>query len=162
MTRLRQGFGGQGVRLTTAPFEPGAELTAFCAGRTESGAVASFVGIARGDAGATTALELEAYPGFTEAEIDRMVAAASERFALHDALVVHRHGAIAPGEAIVLVVTAAAHRREAFEACDYLMDYLKSRATFWKKEHGPAGARWVEPTARDMDDIARWSEGDTP
>jgi molybdopterin synthase catalytic subunit len=144
------------VRLVTEPFEPGAELTGFCAGRVESGAVASFVGIARGEAGAATALELEAYPGFTEAEIGKMVEAASARFSLHDALVIHRHGRIAPGETIVLVATAAAHRREAFEACDYLMDYLKSHAPFWKKEHGPAGARWVEPTARDLEDIARW------
>jgi molybdopterin synthase catalytic subunit len=144
------------IRLTTEPFEPGAELTRFCAGRRESGAVASFVGIARADAGQTTALELEAYPGFTEAEIAKMMDAATERFSLHDALVVHRHGAIAPGEPIVLVATASAHRREAFEACDYLMDYLKSRAPFWKKEHGPEGARWVEPTLRDLDDIARW------
>ena len=144
------------VRLTTAPFDPGAELTGFCAGRTESGAVASFVGIARGDQGATTALELEAYPGFTEAEIGRMVEAATTRFALHDALVIHRHGPIAPGEPIVMVATASAHRREAFEACDYLMDYLKSRAPFWKREHGTDGARWVEPAQRDLDDIARW------
>jgi molybdopterin synthase catalytic subunit len=144
------------IRLTTEPFDPGAELTAFCACRTESGAVTSFVGIARGHAGATAALELEAYPGFTEAEIARMAEAASQRFSLHDVLVVHRHGSIAPGEPIVMVATASAHRREAFEACDYLMDYLKSRAPFWKKEHGPAGARWVEPTARDLDDIARW------
>jgi molybdopterin synthase catalytic subunit len=144
------------VRLTTDSFDPGAELTTFCAGRTESGAVASFVGIARGDAGATTALELEAYPGFTEAEIGRMVEAAMARFALQGALVVHRHGPIAPREPIVMVATAASHRREAFEACDYLMDYLKSRAPFWKKEHGPAGARWVEPTQRDLDDLARW------
>ena len=144
------------IKLTTEPFEPGAELTAFCAGRTESGAVASFVGIARGDAGQTTALELEAYPGFTDLEIGRIADVASVRFSLHDVLIVHRHGAIAPGEPIVLVATASAHRREAFEACDYLMDYLKSRAPFWKKEHGPAGPRWVEPTARDLDDLARW------
>jgi len=144
------------IRLSSEPFEPGAELTAFCAGRTESGAVASFVGIARADAGQTTALELEAYPGFTEVEIGRMADAATARFSLHDVLIVHRHGPIAPGEPIVLVATAAVHRREAFEACDYLMDYLKSRAPFWKKEHGPGGARRVEPTARDLDDIARW------
>jgi molybdopterin synthase catalytic subunit len=144
------------IRLTTETFDPGAELTAFCAGRIESGAVASFVGIARGEGGQATALELEAYPGLTEVEIGKMVETAMQRFSLHDALVIHRHGAIAPGEAIVMVATASAHRREAFEACDFLMDYLKSRAPFWKKEHGPAGARWVEPTARDLDDIARW------
>ena len=144
------------IRLAEDGFDPGAELTAFCAGRTESGAVASFVGIARGERGAATALELQAYPGFTEVEIERMVEAATARFSLHDALVIHRHGPIAPGEPIVMVATAAAHRRAAFEACDYLMDYLKSRAPFWKKEHGPAGARWVEPTERDLDDLARW------
>jgi len=144
------------VRLQTAAFDPGAELSRFCAGRTESGAVASFVGIARGERGAATALELEAYPGFTEAEIGKMAAAATQRFSLDDVLVIHRHGPIAPGEPIVMVLTASAHRREAFEACDYLMDYLKSRAPFWKKEHGPGGPRWVEPTQRDLDDIARW------
>ena len=144
------------IRLTTEPFEPGAELSAFCAGRTESGAVASFVGIARGDAGQTTALELEAYPGFTDAEIERMAEAARTRFALHDVLIVHRIGEIDPGEAIVFVAAAAAHRREAFEAADQLMDYLKSRAPFWKKEHGPDGARWIEPTERDRTDAARW------
>jgi molybdopterin synthase catalytic subunit len=144
------------IRLTTEPFDPGVEVGRFCAGRTESGAVASFVGIARGEGGQATALELEAYPGFTEAQIEQMARAATQRFSLHDVLVVHRHGAIAPGEPIVLVATASAHRREAFEACDFLMDYLKSRAPFWKKEHGPGGARWVEPTQRDLDDIARW------
>jgi len=140
----------------TEPFEPGVELARFCAGRSETGAVASFVGIARGERGAATALELQAYPGFTEVEIGRMADAAAQRFSLDDVLVIHRHGAIAPGEPIVMVATASAHRREAFEACDYLMDYLKSRAPFWKKEHGPQGARWVEPTARDLDDLSRW------
>jgi molybdopterin synthase catalytic subunit len=144
------------IRLTAERFDPGAELNGFCAGRLESGAVASFVGIARGERGVATALELQAYPGFTEREIGRMVETAAGRFGLHDALVIHRHGPIAPGEPIVMVATASTHRREAFEACDYLMDYLKSRAPFWKKEHGPAGDRWVEPTARDLDDLARW------
>jgi molybdopterin synthase catalytic subunit len=144
------------IRLVVEPFEPGAELTRFCAGRTETGAVASFIGIGRAEGGQATALELQAYPGFTEQEIGKMAAAAAARFGLADVLVIHRHGAIAPGETIVLVACAAAHRREAFEACDYLMDYLKSRAPFWKKEHGPGGARWVEPTARDLEDIARW------
>jgi molybdopterin synthase catalytic subunit len=100
---------------------------------------------------------LEAYPGFTEREIGAMVDAAVDRFGLQDAAVIHRIGPIPPGEPIVLVLTAAPHRREAFEACDYLMDYLKSRAPFWKKEYGPDGARWVEPTARDLSDIGRWA-----
>jgi molybdopterin synthase catalytic subunit len=142
------------IRLTEQPFDPGAALNAFCSGRLDAGAVASFVGIARkGDGGG---LELEAYPGFTEAEIGTIATIARERFGLRDVAVIHRTGRIAPGEAIVLVLTASAHRREAFEACDYLMDYLKTRAPLWKKEHGPDGARWVEPTARDLSDVARW------
>ena len=144
------------VRLQTDVFDPGALLTAFTAGRSETGAVTSFTGIARAEAGATTTLELEAYPGFTDAEISRIGAAAAGRWGLHDWLVVHRTGPIAPGEAIVFVATAASHRREAFEACDHLMDYLKSRAPFWKKEHGPDGARWIEPTDRDRTDAERW------
>ncbi|MFZ5668515.1 MAG: molybdenum cofactor biosynthesis protein MoaE [Pseudomonadota bacterium] len=144
------------VVLQTAPFEPGALLTAFCAGRTETGAVASFAGLARAEAGQATALELEAYPGFTESEIERIGAAAARRWGLQDWLVVHRTGPIGPGEPIVFVATASAHRREAFEACDHLMDYLKSRAPFWKKEHGPDGARWIEPTERDRTDAQRW------
>jgi molybdopterin synthase catalytic subunit len=142
------------IQLTNEPFDPGAALSDFCRGRMDTGAVASFVGIARqGDGGG---LELEAYPGFTESEIGVFENAARERFNLADVAVIHRTGRIAPGEAIVLVMTASAHRREAFEACDYLMDYLKSRAPLWKKEHGPAGARWVEPTPRDLNDAARW------
>ena len=142
------------IRLQTEPFEPGALLTGFCAGRSETGAVVSFTGLTRG--GETERLELQAYPGFTEGEIGRIAEAARERFSLHDLLIVHRIGEIAPGEAIVFVATAATHRREAFEAADHLMDYLKSRAPFWKKEHGPDGARWVEPTDRDLADAARW------
>ena len=149
------------IRLTDQKFEPGAELTAFCQGRSETGAVASFVGLTRGEAGATTALELEAYPGFTEAEIGRFAEAARARFGLQDYLILHRVGRMAPGEAVVFVATASAHRREAFEACDHLMDYLKSRAPFWKKEHGPDGAHWVEPTARDQADAERWDNKET-
>jgi len=144
------------ITLTHQPFDPGAQLAAFCRARSETGAVASFVGLARGEAGAATALELEAFPEFTSAEIEKFADAAVSRFGLHDVAIIHRLGAIAPGEAIVMVLTAAAHRREAFEACDYLMDYLKSRAPLWKKEHGPDGARWVEPTSRDLADLKRW------
>lgn len=144
------------IRLTETPFDPGAELSAFTQGRTETGAVASFTGIARAERGATTTLELEAYPGFTEAAIGRIVDEACDRFGLHDATVLHRIGRIGPGEPIVFVATAAGHRRAAFEACDFLMDYLKSRAPFWKKEHGPEGERWIEPTAQDHADRERW------
>ena len=144
------------IRLQAEPFEPGALLTEFCAGRSETGAVVSFTGLTRGGEGEVERLELEAYPGFTEAEIGRVAEAARARFSLHDLMIIHRIGEIAPGEAIVFVAAAAAHRREAFEAADHLMDYLKSRAPFWKKEHGPDGARWIEPTDRDQADAARW------
>jgi molybdopterin synthase catalytic subunit len=144
------------IRLTEQSFDPGALLTEFAKGRTETGAVATFTGIARADAGSTAILELEAYPGFTEAEIGRIADQARERFALDDLLILHRVGRIAPGEPIVFVATAAAHRRAAFEACDFLMDYLKSKAPFWKKEHGPDGSRWIEPTAQDHADRDRW------
>lgn len=146
------------VRLQEAPFEPGDLLTGFCAGRRETGAVVSFTGLARASDGGVERLELEAYPGFTDAEIERMAEAARLRFSLHDVLIVHRIGQIAPGEAIVFVATAAGHRRQAFEAADHLMDYLKSRAPFWKREDGPAGARWIEPTVQDHADAARWDD----
>lgn len=142
--------------MTQAPFEPGLALGEFCRDRQETGAVASFTGIARAERGRTDILELEAYPGFTEREIGRHEAAAVARFGLQDVLIIHRIGPIPPGEAIVFVATAAPHRRAAFEGCDFLMDYLKSRAPFWKKETGPDGARWIEPTERDRDDLARW------
>jgi len=144
------------ILLTHQAFDPVEALTAFSRGRLETGAVASFLGLARGERGAATALELEDYPEFTLAEIEAMAAGASRRFGLQDVTIIHRLGAIAPGEAIVLVLTAAAHRRAAFEACDYLMDYLKSRAPLWKREHGPEGPRWIEPTPRDLADAARW------
>ena len=144
------------IRLTDQPFDPGVLLSDFCRERTETGAVASFVGLARSELGTAAILELEAYPGFTEGEINRIAQEAVDRFSLDDFAVVHRVGKIAPGESIVFVATAATHRRAAFEACDFLMDYLKSRAPFWKKETGPAGARWIEPKPQDHADIARW------
>ena len=144
------------IRLTDKPFDPGALLTDFSRGRTETGAIASFTGIARAEKGSTSILELEAYPGFTEAEIGRIAEQARARFALHDLTILHRVGKIAPGEPIVFVATASSHRRSAFEACDFLMDYLKSKAPFWKKEHGPSGDRWIEPTAQDHADRGRW------
>ncbi|MBX3481201.1 MAG: molybdenum cofactor biosynthesis protein MoaE [Caulobacter sp.] len=150
------------VILQSEPFDPGQLLGSFCAGRRETGAVASFTGLARAEDGATMTLELEAYPGFTDAAIEDMAAAAAARFDLQDLLIVHRTGPIAPGEAIVFVATAASHRRAAFEACDHLMDWLKSRAPFWKKEHGPDGARWIEPTDRDRTDAGRWDEESKP
>ena len=150
------------IRLTFDPFDPGALLSDFSRGRTEVGAIASFTGLARADAGSTAMLELEAYPGFTEAEIGKTVDRAKLRFSLDDLLILHRVGRIAPGEPVVFVATAARHRREAFEACDFLMDYLKSKAPFWKKEHGPDGARWVEPRPQDHADLDRWNKETRP
>ena len=144
------------IKLTEAPFDPGALLTEFSKGRTETGAIATFTGLARAEQGSTAILELEAYPGFTESEIGKIAAEAQERWSLHDLTILHRVGKIAPGDPIVFVATAAGHRRAAFEACDFLMDYLKSRAPFWKKEHGPDGQRWVEPSLQDHADRERW------
>jgi molybdopterin synthase catalytic subunit len=144
------------IRLTDQAFDPGGLLSDFCRDRRETGAVATFTGLARAEAGSTAVLELEAYPGFTEGEIGKIAETARDRFALQDLMIVHRIGRIAPGEPIVFVATASSHRRAAFEACDFLMDYLKSRAPFWKKEHGPDGVRWVEPRDQDHADIGRW------
>jgi len=143
------------VRLSSDLIDPGALLSAFLVGRSDTGGVVSFTGLVRADEG-VEALELEAYPGFTEAEIERVRAQALERFTLDDALCVHRIGRVAIGEPVVFVAAAARHRRAAFEGADYLMDYLKSQAPFWKKSHERSGARWIEPTERDHADLARW------
>jgi molybdopterin synthase catalytic subunit len=147
------------VRVQTQAFDAGALLTAFSRGRADAGGVASFTGIARdATAGAAvTVLELDAYPGFTEPAIEAMEADARARFPVQDLLIVHRHGPIQPGEAIVFVAAAAVHRRAAFEAADYLMDRLKTEAPFWKKETGPGGERWIEPRPSDYDDARRWT-----
>ena len=144
------------ITLMTTTFDPGGLLSQFTVGRTRVGAVVSFTGIARADLGDDTRLELEAYPGFTEREIGKIADQATDRFSLHDLVVVHRIGVIAPGEAIVFVATAASKASRRWVAADFLMDYLKSRAPFWKKQSGPGGEAWVEPTARDRADAARW------
>jgi molybdopterin synthase catalytic subunit len=143
------------IRLAPDPLDPGALLSAFLAGLSDSGGVVSFTGVVRADDG-VEALELEAYEGFTEAEIARIRGEAIERFALDDAVCVHRIGRVAVGLPVVFVAAAARHRRSAFEGADYLMDYLKSAAPFWKKSHERSGARWIEPTAADHSDRARW------
>lgn len=144
------------VRLTNVALDAGHLLNAFQAGRLETGAVVSFTGLARAEGGRLEALELEAYPGFTEAEIARMAAEVAARHGLHGLLVAHRVGMIAPGETIVFTAAAASHRRAAFEGADQMMDYLKSRAPFWKKSHDTAGGRWIEPRPEDYQDAARW------
>ncbi len=144
------------IVLSPTPIDPVALLADFSAGRTETGAIVSFTGLMRGEHGRAAQLELEAYAGFAEAQIKTFADAVQARFALDDLVIAHRVGVMAPGEPIVFVATAAAHRRAAFEACDQLMDYLKSRAPFWKKSVGPEGARWIEPTEQDLSDARRW------
>lgn len=144
------------IVLTREAFEPGAELSRFCADRRETGAVVSFIGLARGRVAGETALMLEAYEGFTDIEMERFADQAVRRFGLQDVQITHRIGPIGVGEPIVMVLTAAEHRRAAFEACDFLMDYLKSRAPLWKQEPAADGPRWIEPTAADLADARRW------
>src|SRR5215470_4310503 len=139
------------VRIVSQSFDPHAEIAAFTAGRDDAGALVSFVGTCRAETGgvAVDELRIDHYPGFTEKEIVRLAEETSRRFHCPDVLVVHRVGAIRPGEAIVLVAALSIHRSDAFEAVRILMDYLKTDAPLWKKETGPGGARWIEPRAED-------------
>ena len=147
------------VRLQREDFDANAEVAALARGRSDVGAVVTFTGICRGtEAGEPiAALTLEHYPGMAEAEIARHVEAANARWHLLGVTVIHRYGRLEPGENIVLVVTAASHRHDAFAAAEFLMDYLKTRAPFWKSEERTGGARWVE--AHQSDDAAadRWA-----
>lgn len=147
------------VRVSAAPFDIAAEVERLTAGRRDVGAVVTFSGLCRDEGGRLAALEIEHYPGMAEAEIRRIAEEAARRWALSGVGVVHRHGLIRPGEEIVLVVTASPHRRAAFEAADFLMDYLKTSAPFWKKEHPADGATpggWVAAREADEADAARW------
>ena len=144
------------VRVQEAPFDLTTEVAALTAGRTDIGAVVTFTGTVRGEAGgrALASMTLEHYPGMTEAELARVERQAHERWPLQASLIIHRVGELVPGEGIVLVVTASAHRHAAFEAASFLMDYLKTRAPFWKKEAGLDGTGgWVD--AREADEAAR-------
>ena len=145
------------VRVQEAAFDPGQVLSEFSAGVAGAGAVVTFCGIVRDGAGTLTGMEIEHYPGMTERAIAEIVEGAMTRWQLIDALVIHRHGTLAPGDPIMMVATASAHRAAAFEAADFLMDYLKSRAPFWKKELLADGARWVEATVRDEAALDRWT-----
>jgi len=148
------------VRLQSEDFDAGAEARKLAAGRTDVGALVTFTGICRGaEAGApVAAMTLEHYPGMAEAEIARHVEDAQARWPLLGVTVIHRYGRMLPGDDIVLVVTAASHRGDAFAAAEFLMDYLKTRAPFWKKEERAEGTTWVD--AKDTDDIAaeRWEK----
>ena len=158
------------VSVQQVDFDAGAEIAALSAGRDDVGAVASFVGLVRADKSATSevgagdtasvqAMTLEHYPGMTEKALQEIVTEARGRWELQGVRVIHRVGRLLPGDRIVFVAVASSHRGDAFAACEFIMDYLKTRAPFWKKEETPAGGRWVD--ARESDDTAagRWQSG---
>ena len=144
------------IRVQQAPFDLGAEVNRFEAGLAGAGAVVSFAGVVRDAGGRLAAMEIEHYPGMTERAIARIAAEAERRWALAGCLVIHRYGRLGPGERIMTVATAAPHRRDAFEAAEFLMDYLKSRAPFWKKETGADGTAWVAARSEDEAALGRW------
>ena len=148
------------VSVQPQDFDTGAEIAAMTRGKPEVGAVASFVGLVRdvNDGEGVSGMTLEHYPGMTEKALEDIVAQARSRWDIMDVRVIHRYGPLKPGDRIVLVVVAGAHRGEAFAACEFIMDYLKTRAPFWKKETTAAGERWVD--AREADDAAaeRWGK----
>lgn len=148
------------VRVQEADFDLSSEINAFRAGRPEIGALAIFVGLVRdvNVDSAVSGLTLEHYPAMTQKALEGIVAEARQRWAIIDALVIHRVGNLRPMDQIVLVAVATAHRGEAFHACEFIMDYLKTQAPFWKREQTPGGARWVEARDSDEDAAARWDE----
>lgn len=148
------------VRVQREDFDIGAEITRLGKEGDDVGGIASFVGMVRGGAGADAigAMTLEHYPGMTEKELARIEAEARKRWPISASLIVHRYGRLEPGDNIVLVVTASRHRQAAFEACEFLVDWLKTKAPFWKNEETAAGGKWVD--ARETDDAAaaRWNK----
>jgi len=146
------------IRVQREDFDVGTELAALTRGKTGIGGVASFIGLMRDVADGTPihAMTLEHYPGMTERELERIEREAQRRWPLLASLIVHRYGRLEPGDRIVLVATAAAHRAAAFESCEFLMDYLKTKAPFWKEEETPAGPRWVAAAAGDDRAASRW------
>ncbi len=150
------------VRVQTGDFDIGAQIAQLRKGNAKIGAIASFIGLVRdiNEGDRVSTMTLEHYPGMTEKALEEIVAQAESRWDIYDALVVHRVGRLLPLDQIVLVVVTSAHRGEAFAACEFLMDYLKTQAPFWKKEDTDRGARWVD--ARESDDAAaaRWTDGE--
>jgi molybdopterin synthase catalytic subunit len=146
------------VRVQQEDFDTGRELDSLTRGRTDVGAVASFTGLVRAsnDGSAVSGMTLEHYPGMTEKALEEICREAHSRWDLLDSLVIHRVGPLKPGDRIVLVGVSSAHRGEAFAACEFIMDYLKTRAPFWKREDTPEGSRWVESRSGDDDAAARW------
>jgi len=148
------------IRVQAEDFDLGAEVGAMSRGRSDIGAIASFVGLARdlNEGSGVQAMTLEHYPGMTEKALAALIDEANARWALLDVTVIHRVGRLLPGDSIVLVVVASSHRGEAFAACEFIMDYLKTRAPFWKKEETPQGERWVDARASDDAAAARWDK----
>ena len=146
------------VRITTEDFDAGREIAALRGHDRRVGAVASFIGTVRdvNEGSSVTAMSLEHYPGMTEKALHAIVEEARTRFDILDALVIHRVGDLAPTDQIVLVAVTSAHRGDAFDACRFIMDYLKTRAPFWKREATPEGARWVDARVSDEEAAARW------
>jgi len=146
------------IRVQTQDFDLGAEVAALRAGQAQVGAVVAFVGTVRdmNEGAGVSEMELEHYPGMTEKALEDIVARAKERWNIFDALVIHRVGPLKPLDQIVLVAVTSAHRGEAFSACEFIMDYLKTEAPFWKKEVTPHGARWVDARVTDDEALAKW------
>jgi len=149
------------VRVQQEDFDIGAEIAAFRRADPRIGAIASFIGLVRdvNEGDAIAGLSLEHYPGMTEKALAGIIEEAKQRWDIIDALVIHRVGALKPLDQIVLVVVSGAHRGASFDACEFIMDYLKTRAPFWKKEQTTQGARWVEARASDDQAAERWNKG---
>ena len=144
------------IRVQAEPFDMGAEVAAFTAGVSGAGAVVTFSGLVRDEGGTLAQMEIEHYPGMTEKALEAIRAEAMTRFSLTAAMIIHRYGPLRPGEQIMMVATAARHRGDAFAGAEFLMDFLKSRAPFWKKERGADGEAWVAAKEADEDALRRW------
>ena len=148
------------VRVQTEDFDVGAEITALRSGNPRIGAIASFVGVVRdlNEDDQVSSMFLEHYPGMTERELEKICVEAASRWKICDSLIVHRVGVLFPADQIVLVAVTSSHRGDAFSACEFIMDYLKTRAPFWKREETPGGSRWVDARASDDQAAARWAD----
>lgn len=144
------------VRVQEEPFDLGAEVAAFSSNRTDMGALVTFTGVVRDVSGGLQHMLIEHYPGMTKSAIEGIEAEATKRWNLGDSLIIHRYGKLAAADQIMMVATASPHRKDAFEAAEFLMDYLKSRAPFWKKEVTSDGADWVAAKVEDEDALKRW------
>jgi len=152
------------IRVQREAFDPGAEINRFCARNATSGGVASFIGqmrdfrgTTRADGETVAAMTLDHYPGMAEKQLAVLISEAAQRWPLDDVVIIHRVGQLVPGDAIVLVITASTHRGDAFASCEFLMDWLKTKAPFWKKETTPDGAAWVEARGSDETQAEKWA-----